>query len=109
MHTKRKDADAHQEQGLGVLTNVELCRAFRTTQWALTNSTSVDQMMAVVAERQRYLDEFERRNAEGLAAWLGSDVGSLGHPLPFFLGSRGRCSAIKWDELTRRRAGETGP
>ena len=57
--------------------------------------------MAAVTERQQYLDEFERRNSSGFAAWLGSDVESLGNPLPFLIFSRGGLPTIDWDDLTR--------
>ena len=92
---------AHTSQALSDLTNMQLCRAWRASHWALKNTSTVAQMMATVAERQKYLDEFERRNASGFAAWLGSDVGSLGNPLPYLMRSRLGPSTINWDELTR--------
>jgi hypothetical protein len=83
------------------LTNMQLCRAWRVSHRALRNPSSLGQMLATVAERAKYLDEFERRNAGGLVAWLGSDVRSLDHPLPYLIGSRGGSPAIDWDDLTR--------
>lgn len=85
------------------LTNLQLCRAWRASHGALTSPSSVAQLMAAVTERQQYLDEFERRNSSGFAAWLGSDVESLGNPLPFLIFSRGGLPTIDWDDLTRLR------
>ena len=92
---------AHASQELCDLTNMQLCRAWRASHWALKNTSTVVQMMATVAERQKYLDEFERRNATGFAAWLSSDVRSLGNPLPYLMRSRLGPATINWDELTR--------
>jgi hypothetical protein len=92
---------AHTSQALSDLTNMQLCRAWRVSHWALKNASTVAEMMATVAERQKYLDEFERRNASGFAAWIGSDVGSLGNPLPYLMRSRLGPLTINWDELTR--------
>lgn len=92
----RPDAPA-----IGDLTNMQLCRAWRGSGWALRNPSSLLQATATVVERQRLLDEFERRNASGFAAWLGSDVRELGNPLPYLIGSRSDAPTINWDELTR--------
>ena len=92
---------AHTSQALSDLTNMQLCRAWRASHWALKNTSTVVEMMATVAERRKYLDEFERRNASGFAAWIGSDVGSLGNPLPYLMRSRLGPHTINWDELTR--------
>jgi hypothetical protein len=97
----RSARQAHASQELSDLTNMQLCRAWRASHWALKNTSTVAEMMATVAERQKYLDEFERRNASGFAAWLGSDVGSLGNPLPYLMRSRPGPLTINWDELTR--------
>lgn len=85
------------------LTNLELCRAWRASHGVLTSPASVAQLMATVTERQQYLDEFERRNSSGFAAWLSSDVESLGNPLPFLIFTRNGLPTIDWDDLTRMR------
>jgi hypothetical protein len=85
------------------LTNMQLCRAWRASHGALKSPSSVTQLMTAVTERQQYLDEFERRNASGFAAWLSSDVQSLGNPLPYLMRSRLGPSTIDWDDLTRLR------
>jgi hypothetical protein len=64
------------------LTNLQLCRARRASHGALKSPSSVTLLMTTVTQRQQYLDELERRNASGFAAWLSSDVQSLGNPLP---------------------------
>jgi len=96
-----RQANASPE--LGDLTTMELCRAWRASHWALKNSSSVIQMMAIAGERQQYLDEFERRNPSGFTAWLASDVRRLGNPLPYLIGSQEGPPTINWDELTRLR------
>ena len=39
-------------------------------------------MTETVVERQRYLDEFERRNRSGFAVWLASGPLASANPMP---------------------------
>ena len=57
-------------------------------------------MLATVEERQRYLDEIERRNAEGFMSWLASSARVASNPLPYLVANRRVRSVINWDELT---------
>ena len=83
------------------LTDEQLCRAWSVSFRALRDGSSGIQMMDAVAVRQRFLDEFERRNSRGLAAWLASGARAAGNPLPYLTESRVNSLAIDWDELTR--------
>jgi hypothetical protein len=83
------------------LTDEQLCRAWSVSCRALRDGLSGIQMMDAVAVRQRFLDEFERRNSRGLAAWLASGARAAGNPLPYLSQSRVNSPAIDWDEMTR--------
>ena len=48
-----------------------------------------------------YLDELERRNASGFAAWLASGPQAAGDPLPYLTADHIDVQAVDWDELTR--------
>ena len=85
---------------LSLLTDEQLCQAWRASYRALGDGPSGIRMGAV-AERQRVLDEFERRNSRGLAAWLASGARAAGNPLPYLAEGRVNGQAIDWDELTR--------
>ena len=86
---------------LGMLTDEQLCQGWRSSFLALQQQPSIPQMAGTVAERQRYLDEFERRNPSGFAAWLASGARAPGNPLPYLTKNRVEPPAINWDELTR--------
>jgi hypothetical protein len=68
---------------------------------SLQLQSSADDQIVVVAERQEYLDEFERRNPKGFVAWLASGARAPGNPLPYLMGTRYDSPTINWDELTR--------
>ena len=48
-----------------------------------------------------YLDELERRNGSGFAAWLAAGPQAAEDPLPYLNGDRVDAPALDWDELTR--------
>ena len=50
-------------------------------------------------ERQRYLDELERRNATGFTAWLASGARVASNPLPYLVETRNERPVINWEEL----------
>jgi hypothetical protein len=83
------------------LTDEELCRGWRASYKVLQHQPSAAQMAAAVAERQTYLDELERRNPRGFAAWLASGARAPGNPLPYLTRGWAEQPAINWDELTR--------
>jgi hypothetical protein len=84
-------------------TDETLCWKWTASYSELQEEASVVKTIAIAAERQQYLDEFERRNPSGLAAWLASGALASDDPLPYLSGSGVSQSAINWDELT------TGP
>jgi len=86
---------------LRLLTDEQLCRRWRSSYVALQGPVSAARMMRTVEERQRCLDELERRNATGLAAWFASGARAAGNPLPYITEDCSCRPAINWDELLR--------
>ncbi len=86
--------------GLRDLTDEQLCKRWRASCKTSQRRQSPAQLIADVAERQMYLDELERRNAKGFAAWLAA--GPLREdPLPYLTGDAAPLPTVDWDELTR--------
>lgn len=85
----------------GDLTVEELCHAWRTSYIELQRQTRPARVLALVMQRQRYLDELEQRNARGFTQWLASGARPPGNPLPYIAGERLGHPTIDWDELTR--------
>ena len=55
------------------LTDQQLCKRWRASyRAAQRQQSSAVKLIAAVAERQMYLDELERRNSRGFAAWLAA-------------------------------------
>lgn len=86
---------------LRLLTDEQLCQGWRASYLALQARSSAEQILRTVEERQRYLDEFERRNPRGLTAWLASGARAAGNPLPYLSVRRADRPGINWDELAR--------
>jgi hypothetical protein len=82
------------------LTDEQLCRRWRASCKASQRRPSAVQLIAIVAERQIYLAELERRNARGFAAWLASEP-QREDPLPYLTGDADPVPTVDWDELTR--------
>lgn len=57
-----------------------LCLAWRRTYVALQQVCTQRATLRVVQRRQELLDELERRNARGFAAWLASGARAAGNP-----------------------------
>ena len=51
---------------------------------ALRSATTLAARLRIVQIRQRCLDALERRDADGLNAWLASNASAAGDPGPFF-------------------------
>lgn len=84
------------------LTDEQLCKRWRASYRASQRQqSSAVKLIAAVAERQMYLDELERRNSSGFAAWLAAGPGAAEDPLPYLTGDRVDAPAVDWDELTR--------
>jgi hypothetical protein len=86
---------------LATLTDEQLCQGWRSSFLTLQEQSSGPRLLAAVANRQRYLDEFERRCPRGFAAWLASGARAPGDPLPYLTGARVDNPSINWDDLTR--------
>ena len=74
--------------GLESLDDDALCLAWRRSFLVLQSARSDRDRLAVVAQRQRYLDELERRSPQALETWLASGARAAGNPLPFLRGHR---------------------
>jgi hypothetical protein len=94
------DREAMPEVAPASLSDDALCLAWRASFSALLRADSPSQRLRVVEERRAYLDELERRNAKGMAAWLASGARAAGDPSRFVLGDSvaGR-APIDWDGL----------
>ncbi len=68
---------------LGALDDRALCLAWRRSFVQLEAARSAAERLAVVEQRQKYLDELHRRSPDGLAAWLASGARASGNPLPY--------------------------
>lgn len=67
-----------------------LCLAWRRSfRWLEAASTAAERLL-VVEQRQRYLDELDRRSPDGLAAWLAAGARASGNPLPYVADRRRR-------------------
>jgi hypothetical protein len=85
---------------VSALTDDALCLAWRASFSALRRAESPAQRLSIIEARQTYLDEIERRNARGLAAWLASGPRAAGDPTRYVLGDSavGR-TRIDWNAL----------
>lgn len=63
----------------------DLCRAWRASFDQLEHSRSPTERLEVVRARQAYLDTLERRNPDGLAAWLAAGACPAGDPSAYLL------------------------
>jgi len=85
---------------LASLSDEALCLAWRGSYSALQRAQSPAQRLRVIEERRGYLDEIERRNAPGMAAWFASGPRAAGDPSRFVLGDSATSSArIDWNDL----------
>jgi hypothetical protein len=70
-----------------------LCLAWRRSFPMLEAARSEPERMALVAQRQLYLDEMQRRCPKGVAAWLASGARASSNPMPFLRGASPRPGA----------------
>jgi hypothetical protein len=88
---------------LELMSTEELCEAWCASYLVLKGRSSrgdAKAALATVEERQRYLDELERRNATGFTAWLASGPRVASNPLPYLTGNRSERTVIDGDELS---------
>lgn len=86
---------------LSHLTDEQLCKRWRASYRASQRRTSAIKLTSGVAERQVYLDELERRNSVGFAAWLTAGPEAAENPLPYLTGEHIGAPVPDWDQLTR--------
>ncbi len=69
-----------------LLTDADLCRAWRSSFVALQRATSVESRLQVVRLRALYLDELQRRSGPAVQAWLESGARAASDPSRFLTG-----------------------
>ncbi len=89
---------------LHLLTDDQLGHAWRCSSLAVSSPTDRRDLMRAVDERQRYLEELERRQPGLLGAWLACQVDTPGDVLPVESASRLERCSIDWDALTREES-----
>ncbi|NUR09907.1 MAG: hypothetical protein HOQ45_23215 [Nocardioidaceae bacterium] len=62
------------------MADLELCRVWRASFWALHTQTSMAGLLRLVVLRQRCLDELERRDSAAVRAWLDHGAQAAGGP-----------------------------
>ena len=82
------------------LSDDALCLAWRASFSALEKAKSPAERSRIIETRRAFLDELERRNPPGVAAWLASGARAAGDPSRFVLGDGAAGSTtIDWDAL----------
>jgi len=85
-----------------LVTDQRLRGAWRTSFLVLQTRPRASDVVAIAEERQRYLDEFERRNPKGFEAWLARAPWASNIPVRFLRDTPTDQSEIDWDELTQK-------
>lgn len=70
-------------RGVPARSTADLCRQWCDSYDALREARTDAQRLRIVMERQRCLDELDRRDPEGLQAWLASAASAAGDPTRF--------------------------
>lgn len=68
------------------LTTAELCRQWQDSYQALREAPTLALRLQIIEAREHCLDELERRNPDGLQAWLASAASAAGDPSRFLTG-----------------------
>lgn len=68
---------------LRTLDDAALCLAWRRSFVRLGTQRGAAARLAIVEQRQRYLDELQRRHGEAFQSWLESGARASGNPLPY--------------------------
>jgi hypothetical protein len=71
---------------VSAMDDAELCLAWRRSFRMLEAARTQSEHIALVVQRQRYLDEMQRRSPDGVAAWLASGARASSNPMPFLRG-----------------------
>jgi hypothetical protein len=65
------------------LDDAALCAAWRRSYFRLREARTTAQRLSIVQQRQRYLDELQRRHAQAVERWLEAGPRASGNPLPY--------------------------
>jgi hypothetical protein len=76
-------AEPEAAADLGMLDDAQLCLEWRRSFVRLEAVRGAAARLAVVQQRQRYLDELQRRHGSAFHAWLESGARASGNPLPY--------------------------
>lgn len=79
----RRQADPPARSPDSGVSTSQLCREWLDSYQALTQATSATARVRIVMARERCLDELERRDPDGLQAWLASAASAGGDPSRF--------------------------
>lgn len=66
-----------------LLSDEELCQAWRTSYAAVSTARSARQLRVAAEDRRSYLEELERRYPLSVSVWLSGNATAEGDPLPF--------------------------
>lgn len=69
--------------GVSAISTAELCRQWHQSFEDLHQAITPAARLSIVTARQRCLDELERRDPDGLHAWLSSSASAAGDPSRF--------------------------
>jgi hypothetical protein len=84
----RGKADRPHCPDASVVSTSQLCREWLESYEALSQVTSSTARLRIVMARQRCLDELERRDPDGLHAWLSASASAGGDPSRFLTHGR---------------------
>jgi hypothetical protein len=79
----RRNADPPVRSNASGVSTSQLCREWLDSYQALSQATSATARLRIVMARERCLDELERRDPDGLQAWLASAASAGGDPSRF--------------------------
>jgi hypothetical protein len=79
----RLGARSPQKVAPDITSTDQLCRQWLHSYDALTAASTSQARLRIVMDRQRCLDELERRDPDGLRAWLASSASAGGDPRRF--------------------------
>ncbi len=80
---QRYGVTATERHDIPQRSTADLRRQWRESYEALRQARTDKQRLRIVLERQHCLDELDRRDPEGLQAWLASAASAVGDPSRF--------------------------
>lgn len=82
--------EAWMGRSIESMDDASLCLAWRSSYVALQQACSMPRELRIIERRQQLLDELERRNARGFAAWLAAGPRAAGDPSRYLEEPRAR-------------------